>query len=576
MNKDSKFCLTLVVRRRSIQKEFSIAYLAVFKVLGHMNLIRRKTVLIAGVLLAVCFASGCGERTGRGGQDFASTAELGATIGSLVKVLSPKPSPVEGYGLVGGLKGAGSAECPPQIRKYLGRYILKQLPPGRRLDVDKFIGSPDTAVVLVEGIMPAIASKNQYFDVRVTTLPSTQTTSLEGGRLFMTELKDLGKFGVNTRILADAEGPVFIDKISDPQINKKTGHILAGGKVLDEYKIVLLLKKPDYQMANRIRNLINGRFGLTTAKAVMSDRVELIVPAKYKEQKQRFISIVTAMYFTHDAKINSERIRIFAKMLADSEDKYSSEVALEAIGNESLGELSVLLDSPEELVRLHAARCMLNLGSDAGLVGLRQISLKKDSAYRIEALESITAAARRNDALSISRKLLSDDDFQIRLAAYKQLRKLDDVSIAQEFVGRSFYLERIAQTERKIIFVSRSGQPRIVLFGAPIYCDRSIYVQSENGDFVINAPSGQEYVNIIRKHPKRPNVVAQLKSSFEIGDIIRTLCDEPAKENEKGRGGLGVSYADAAALLKQMCDKGAVRAEFRAGPMPKIGLNIKK
>jgi hypothetical protein len=28
--------------------------------------------------------------------------------------------------------------------------------------------------------------------------------------------------------------------------------------------------------------------------------------------------------------------------------------------------------------------------------------------------------------------------------------------------------------------------------------------------------------------------------------------------------------------LKQMCDMGVVKAEFHAGPMPKIGLNIKK
>ena len=542
-----------------------------------MNLIRRKTVFITAVLLTVYVAGGCGERAGRGEkQDFASPAELGPTIGSLVRVSAPEPIPVEGYGLVVGLKGTGSAECPPQVRKYLGRYIRKQLPVDGKLDVDKFIDGLDTAVVLVEGVMPAIASKNQYFDVRVTTLPSTQTTSLDGGRLFLTELKELGSFGVNTRILADAEGPVFIDKISDPQINKKTGHILAGGKVLDEYKVVLLLKKPDYETANYIRNLINGRFGLDTAKAVMSNRVELIVPAKYKEQKQRFISIVAAMYLTQGAEINGERIRTFVKRLSDSEDKFSSEAALEAIGNECLGELGVLLDSPDELVRLHAARCMLNLGGDAGLAGLRRIALKKDSPYRIEALESITAGAKRNDAVSISRKLMRDDDFQIRLAAYEQLRKLDDVAIAQEFVGRSFYLERVTQTEQKIIYVSRSGQPRIVLFGAPIYCDSSIYVQSENGDIVINAPSGQEYVNIIRKHPKRPSVLAQLKSSFEIGDIVRALCDEPAKEGDKGRGGLGVSYADAVVLLKQMCDKGAVRAEFRAGPMPKIGLNIKK
>lgn len=541
-----------------------------------MNLIRRKTILIVVVLLTVCFSGSCGERAGRGGQDFASTTELGATIGSLVKVIAPEPIPIEGFGLVVGLGSAGSAECPPRIRAYLRQYILRQLPANSGLDVDKFIDSPDTAVVTVDGVMPAMASKNQYFDVRVTALPSTQTTSLDGGRLYTAELKMLGSFGIKTRILADAEGPVYIDKINDSRINKKTGHILAGGKVLDEYKIILSLRKPDYGMANRIRNRINGRFGDAAAKAVLSDRIELIVPPKYREQRQRFISIVAAMFLTQEPAIAGKRVRAYVERLSSSEDKYSSEVALETIGNECLDELGVLLESSDERTRLHAGRCMLNLGSNAGLVALRRIAQEKDSAYRVEALESITIGAKRNDAVSISRKLLRDDDFRIRLAAYEQLRKLDDVAIMQEFIGRNFYLERVSQTELKTVFVSRSGQPRFVLFGTPIYCKGNIFVQSGSGDVIINAPSGQKYVNIIRKHPKRPSVITQLKSSFELSDIIRTLCEEPIEEGEKGRGGLGVSYADAAVLLKQMCDKGVVGAEFHAGIMPKIDLNIKK
>jgi hypothetical protein len=386
----------------------------------------------------------------------------------------------------------------------------------------------------------------------------------------------LGSFGVKTRILADVEGPIYIDKIDDGRIDKKVGYVLAGGKALDEYKIILLLKKADFRMANRIRNRINGRFGDVAAKAVSSDRVEFIVPPKYKEQKQRFVSIVTAMYLTQEPAVNTKRINAYVKGLSGSQDKYSNEVALEAIGNECLDELGVLLELSDEKTRLHAGRCMLNLGSNAGLVALRQIALDKESAYRIEALESITFGAKRNDAVSLSRKLLRDDDFRIRLAAYEQLRELDNVSISQGFIGRSFYLEQVTQTELKTVYVSRSGQPRIVLFGAPIYCSGNIFVESGKGDVIINAPTGQKYVNIIRKHPKRPSVITQLKSSFEIGDIIRTLCDEPIQEGEKGRGGLGVSYANAAGLLKQMCDMGVVKAEFHAGPMPKIGLNIKK
>jgi hypothetical protein len=552
--------------------------LAFFNAQGYMIRLYQKIVFLIALLLIVYFAGGCGgpSQKGTGAQDSAYPAELGPTIGSLVKVIAPEPIAVEGYGLAVGLEGTGSSECPPQVRAYLRQYILKQLPPKSTLDADEFINSPNTAVVLVDGMIPAIASKNQYFDVKVTALPSTQTTSLDGGRLFTTDLRMPGSFGVNTRTLADAEGPIYIDKIDDGQINKKTGYIMASGKVFDEYRIVLSLHKPDFEMTNRIRNLINGRFGDAVAKAVLSDRIDLIAPPQYKERKQRFISIVKAMYLTQDPKTSKERIKYYVERLSSAEDPCSSEAALEAIGNECLNQLGPLLNSGSEKVRFHAARCMLNLGSDAGLEALRRIAEDKNSAYRIEALEAITFGARRNDAIAISRKLLRDDDFKVRLAAYEQLRKLDDIAITQEFIGRSFYLEQLAQTGQNTVFVSRSGQPRIVIFGAPIYCSSDIFIQSEDGDVIINAPTGQQYVNIIRKHPKRPGVIAQMRSTFELSDIIRTLCDEPPEEGSEVRGGLGVSYPDAAVLLKKMCDMDVIKAEFHAGPMPKIDLNIKK
>jgi len=218
---------------------------------------------------------------------------------------------------------------------------------------------------------------------------------------------------------------------------------------------------------------------------------------------------------------------------------------------------------------------MLYLGSDAGLMALRQIVTDTGSNHRIEALDAIVFGARRSDAAATARRLLRDDNFGIRLAAYEHLRNLDDIAIAQEYIGDNFYLERVAQTDYKDIFASRSGQPRLVLFGAPIYCKSNMFVESPDGDITLNA-AGQQYVTIIRKHPKRPDVILQLKSTLDVGDIIRTLCNTPIQEGETGRGGLGVSYADAMALLKLMCDKGAIEARFHAGELPKIGLNVKK
>jgi len=270
------------------------------------------------------------------------------------------------------------------------------------------------------------------------------------------------------------------------------------------------------------------------------------------------------------------RINSFVRRLAVSEHKYTSEIALEAIGKAGLSKLSALANSSNEEVRLHAGRCMLNMGSYEGLKVLRRMVFDRNCAYRFEALEAVTAGANRNDAAAVSRRLLRDEDFAIRIAAYEQLRKLDDIAVRQELIGGSFYLEQIVQTPYKGIFVSRSGQGRIVLFGTPIYCRDGIFVQSADGNITINAAEGQKYVSIIRKHPRHPEVIAELKSSFDLGDIISTLCEEPMRQTPQGHTGLNVSYSDAIELLKQLSDKGAVPAEFRAGPLSKIGPIVKK
>ncbi len=542
-----------------------------------MDIRHIKTICVVSILFVVFFIGGCGKpaKTGKEPNEPAAKIDLGDTIGSLAEVFSFESIPVEGYGLVGGLSGTGSSECPAPVREYLKQYILQQLTEDK-VNVDELISSHDTAVVVVQGTMPTAVPKNQYFDVRVVALPGTQTTSLEGGWLYGAELKAIGGFGIAIKALATAKGPVFIDTLSPDETNKKIGYILAGGRVLDEYEINMGLRRPDYKTASLICSKLNGRFGTGTARAVSPSQIELKVPVAYKKQKQRFVSIVKAIYLTETPEATRERINTFVKKLAVSEDKYASETALEAIGNESLSKLTALLNSSQEQVRLGAARCMLNLGSDGGLNTLREIASNKDSAYRVEALEAITTSASRNDAIAISRNLLRDSDFNIRLAAYENLRKLDDIVVTQKLIARDFYLEQIAQTEHKGIFVSRSGQPRIVLFGAPIYCHDNIFIQSADGNITINAPAGQKYVSIIRKHPKRPNVMVQLKSSFELSDIIQTLCEEPLKKTKQEHRGLNVSYAEAITLLKQMSDKGAVEAKFWAGPLPKIDLIIKR
>jgi len=528
-------------------------------------------VYLTAALAAFCFVWGCEKYswTKTGEKDLASKIDLGPTIGSLTEVSFTESIPVEGYGLVGGLNGTGSSECPPQLRAYLTRYIPTQVS-GEKIEVDKLINSANTAIVHVEGTMPTTGLKNQVFDLKVTTLAGSQTISLQGGWLYNTELTVTRQFAITSRTLATARGAVFIDSIDTPKTDKRTGYILGGGTVLDEYKITVTLLSNDYLMASRIRNRLNERYSDAKAIAVSPGRIDLSVPGKYKAQKQKFVSIVKATYLSQTPEMIEERIKTFVRELAVSEDKQASETALEAIGRQSASKLATLLNSSNEEVRLRAGRCMLNLGDDRGLGVLAELAVNKSSAYRIEAMEAITTGAKRTDAAKILRQFLRDSDFKIRLAAYEQLRKLDDVTVTRKRIGREFYLDQVSNTEYKEIFVSRSGEPRIVLFGAPIYFRNNILVKSADGKIMIVSRRGERFVQVMRRHPTQPVMIGPLRSSFIVCDIIQVLCEEPPEQEGQSSGGLGVSYADMIALLKQMCDKGAIRAEFRAGPLPKI------
>jgi hypothetical protein len=531
----------------------------------------RKTTFILIFLGFCCFFIGCNTL---GKESTHKDSEV--TIGSIVQIDSPVSIQVEGVGLVGGLNGKGSSECPPEIRQYLKEYILSEIPRSEGFNADSFIDSLNTAVVVIEGILPIEDSSKSYFDLKVTAYRGTQTISLENGSLYKSELKLLGRFGIKTDILADAEGPVFIDQISQSAVDKRTGYILGGGKIKARYVIGLILNKADFELTNVIRNRINMRFGRNSAIAVRAGLIAVTQPDKYKEQRGKFIKLLKAIYVYDMPENDQERIDTHIKQIYQFPENDEGELALEAMGNQCLGQLSMLLNSPDEIVRLRAARCMLNLRSDAGMKVLNDIAMNRVSPYRIEALQAVTEAGRSQDASSLALKLLKDDNFNIRLAAFEQLSKLRDIAVSVKQVGAGFSLEKIEQTDKKDIYVARSGQPKVVLFGSPISCNKGFVIQSANGEVKIDAPSDKDYVMVIRKYPNRPDLIGQIKCTYELGNIIQALCEKPPERNQEYTGGLGVTYSDLAALLKQMCDKGAVNAEFHSGLLPKIDLNVKK
>jgi hypothetical protein len=537
----------------------------------NFNEFLRWSVIFAALLLV--FSAGCRPVEQPRSLD---VPEIGpeTTVGSLVEVFSFDAVLVEGYSIVGGLRGTGSSECPSELRRYLEKYILQELP---TVKVGELIDDKSTAVVAVRGLMPTAGAEERYFDVSVEALAGTQTTSLRGGHLLGVDLREVGMPGAGSRILATAAGPIYIDSINGKPFDERQGRVLGGGRVADEYPVRLALRLPDHKVAGQIRDRINSRFGPDTAVATSAEMVRLNPPLEYADRKDRFTALVCSIYMVDNSQLAAQRAAELSRQLAVADDKEKSEIALEALGAASVGRLTVLLNISDEEARFRAARCLLNLANDAGAETLRQIAMTEGSPYRAQALEAMTRSARHNDATALARRLLRDKDFNTRLAAYESLRRLGDVSIRRQVVGGQFLLEQVLHANNNAIYVYRTGKPRIVLFGAELKCRPDVFVQSDDGNFTINAPAGQDYVSIIRRHPARPEAPPiTISSSFDVADIIQRMCESAVVDKDSRlRPGLEIPYADAAALLKKMCDQGAVDAEFRAGPLMRVELLIK-
>ncbi|RKY08191.1 MAG: hypothetical protein DRP66_05130 [Planctomycetota bacterium] len=499
---------------------------------------------------------------------------LDAAVGEFGELFQYSAVAVKGYGIVAGLPGTGSSECPPDLRQALVKYILRETGSGATVNPNKFIDSLDTAVVEIYGTIPPIAFKGDRFDIRVAAFSSTQTTSLAGGTLYPAELKEMSRlvsFEGYTAVLARAAGPVFINNL-DGDKGRTSGYVLGGGTVVEGVKLAIGLYKPGFLAAAAVRNRINERFGPKTAQAISPGEIDFTIPAKYRNRKEQFLNMLRLLYLSDDGQLLDRRIDMLIDELVSASNKINAEHALEAIGRPTLDKLWELLASEDEMVRFHAARCMLSIGDDRALVVLGQFTREVGSPLRVPAIRAIGLSAERNSAIPTLAGLLDDGNFEVAFAAYQELYRLQDVSVSRTVVANKFFIDHVTRRGPKTIHVSREGMPRIVLFGVPIRCSDNIFVESEGKDIVINARPGEKYVSVMRRLANRPKLVGPLLAGRDVSDIIQALCGDPDVERRPmTRRGLGVSYSDIISLLSKMCDTGAVKADFVAGEMTTAG-----
>ncbi len=431
-----------------------------------------------------------------------------------------QPVVAAGYGLVVGLSGTGSSEFPPQIRSHMiadlaRRGIGESTRGWGNLSPDELLNSTETAVVIVEAVIPQAASgrkpsragmsdshpslRGTTFDVHVYAEPSGGTTSLEGGTLLPTLLRpgQLMTGRLQAREIGAASGPIFINPFAEPgavgrdSVRRTSGRILEGGEVLHNMPMRLVLFEPSHTRASMIQTAINrvfpeekGQDG-PTAHGLSSEQIDIRVPPSWKDDVPTFMNLLTHITIRLQ---NPESVAMSVKrLLLTDPSPRNSDAAMwrwRSIGERSLSIIRELYDHPDDLPRIAALRAAGGLGDPICV------------PYLIEAAKSHSALGSRLDAIDLLesmphdprieyglRPLLNDDDIEIRLQVAEALVKRNDPIIKKYSIPDKFDLI-LVPSEHKMVYVTQTGIPQIIFTG-DIEIDQPLTLQTWGNTLLI-------------------------------------------------------------------------------------------
>jgi len=549
---------------------------------GARRTARRVSLAVASLMLiaGLTFAAGCGPKKVDQPPPtppqpaFAGPEFLHGTVSSLCTIRGYQPQFVSGFGLVVNLRGTGSGEVPSALRQWmlnemrkmgvgkLGSGPLENVNPAAMLDSDR------TAVVSVQGVIPPGATGGTTFDVLVSALPQSQTTSLKHGQLWTTNLSpgvaDPARRFV--RSVAKANGPVYIDPIDEAQAtgdeifeHHRQAVVLAGGTVSQDRRLQLVLRQPNWARSALIADRINTRFraGLTdasdTAEAQDDTVIRLNVPDRYHGDTERFLSLVSYLFIQEQPGFARSKAEQLGTVL-EAEPRYAESVAKawQGLGKTVLPVVRRYYD-PEQLeVSLAALEAGVRMEDERAAVHLEQLALHDDASVRRRAGELLVHLPRSLRGARALADLIDDPDQSVRIAAYESLVGISDplinrVVFADPPVNGAVTKSRfkfaldLIPAEKSLVYITHHPLPRIAIFSPNTTFQFPALIRLWDNSLMVRG-SGPEQAMEVFYQPRGADEPRNFEIAPTLANLILLLAHDPSAENPTE--GLDLSYAE--------------------------------
>lgn len=473
---------------------------------------------------------------------------------------------VESISIVTGLAGNGEDPPPtPQRAAIMAELNRQQVP-----NPEKFLASPDTALVLIRGLLRPGIQEGDRFDVEVRVPTRSDATSLRGGWLLSARLTELAVLGGQIRqghVLGVAEGAILVDPSATEEDGTYTtrGRILGGavatksrpmGLVIDDrYKSVHLSAEIAKSVNDRFHMRIDGhKRGVANAKN--DELIEVALHPRYKDNVGRYMRVLQSISVAETARAQQERVKLLREQINNPLTAAAAALQLEAIGDQQAQEiLLAATQSPDTEVRFYAAESLAYLDDTSAVEVLAQVA-RDEPAFRVNAMAALSAMDDLT-AFDALHGLLSVASAETRYGAFRSLWAMNphDPLIAGEDMNGNFTLHQLSVEGPPMIHLTNSHRPEIVLFGKQPPLKLPLMVDAGTG-ILINGMQGNELV-VSRfntgTEADRRTVAA------EVDELIRAIVE------------LGGNYPDVVQALQEANKQGALLSRMRVDALPQSG-----
>jgi len=557
--------------------------------------------ILAGIALMIPLMQGCSD-SDRGNtppiaaQDLRTPPviypALQGTIASYAGLAYYTPLIVRGWGIVAGLPNTGSGQMPPEIRQMMVDQMYKEgigyiSDSTGQFDPNAILSSRQIAAVFIEGAIPPLAPSGTHFDLQLTALPGSATTSIANGLLWPADLRLHIEPGNESDAIAQGRGPVFCWPLnaSGTQLRPadqivRTGEVLGGGVVTQPSPIDLQLYTPSYRMSAIIERTINEHFasGPASIAVAQSDTlVTLNIPPEYQDNPAHFLDLVLHLYPSEVVPgFSQSQAEILIQALGDPAAPHDQiATTLSELGRPIIPLLRAQYTSNNPAISFYCIKAGALLGDDEAIQILGNLAVSQSGLRQEQAVNALELSNNPMIATNAFTKLIVSSDPDQQMLGFQGLCAINSPSIYTQLVAGKFTMNVVTCNANTIVYATSTQNQRIAIIGRiPSLVPGTLYISPDNVltvDYPFPSPSasantaaGKMPVLLYYNDPLTHNVV-QMNCTPQLPDIITALGSAPnpfSPDYDPRTKFIALSYQRIVEMIFSLCQDRELNAQF--------------